>query len=242
MAKKVLTREESLKKGYRELWNLNQRLKNISKLYYISYDGSIYMKSLLHFVEIHATLRYPEKFEHFKGCVIKPNEFFQFGKALKISKLQVEEIMDEDGYHFVFKQSDYPDLSYTMHMTNPMKEMESSYLKEKIIPIFYKRLFEIRDTTKYEQFEESYFPLDNDQVEDLCDAKPVEFKTPYGDTIFLTKQLCLDIKKGDFLQIVKTAKQEIPGGLNEFRVFFMITHDTDMYSSYTLFNRVKRES
>lgn len=238
----MLTREESLKKGYRELWNLNQRLKNISQIYYISYDGSVYLKSLLHFVEVHVTLRYPEKFDMFKGCVVKPNELFQFGKVLKISKLQVEEVSDENGYRIIFSQSDYPSLSYTLHMVNPMKEMEDSYLQKQVRPNFYKRMFELNDPDKYEHFEDPYYPLDNDMVEDLYDSKPVEFTTPYGDNIFLTRQMCLDIKRGDFFQIVKRARQQIPGKLNTYRLFYILAHDTDIYSSYTLYNRVKKES
>lgn len=228
---KILTRSERLKKGYSNLYNLNQKLKNISTLYYIADDGCVYMKSLVPFLETVVYLRYPDIYEDYKYALVTPNKFFDFGKQAKKSKLEIEEIHDEDGVRFVFSQYDREDLRYTLNIVKNTPES----MREKLE---YKRLFEINDTSKYKVYDDPYFPLKDDQVEDLCNAKYLEITLPDDSQIPLTKQLFLDIKKGDGIQLVKVARQKIPGDENKYRSFYMIRHDTDLYTSYTVFNRV----
>lgn len=238
MAGKVLTREDKLRKAYNDLYNLNQRLKNISSLYYISYNGLVYLKATVTFTEVFIKLRYPEKLELFHGCAITPNDFFQFGKKLKKAKLKIEEKGDEEGYRYYLYQEDCPELNYTIHMLNPLADNENNYLKEKIIPKFYKRIFEIQDETKYELYDYPYYPLDVEQVEDLYSSKAINITLPSGDYIELTRNLFLDLKKGDYIQLARVARQPIEFEDNQWRVLFLIEHDTDLYNSYTLFNKI----
>ena len=56
MAKKELTEADIQKKAYGALVNINQRLKNISEGYYISYENGIYLKSLVPFIETYIVL------------------------------------------------------------------------------------------------------------------------------------------------------------------------------------------
>lgn len=232
MAKaKILTREEKLKKTYNELYNLNQKLKNISSLYYIGEDGVIYMKSSVRFLESFATLRYPDKLELFQKAIVTPNAFFDFGKRLKKSKLEIHEIEDQEGYRFELCQSDCEDLKYTLNILNYTTEE----VKEKM---GYKRIFEIQDKNKYDVFDSDYYPLDVDQVEALCNGKYIEVTLPTGDIIPFTKHLFMDIKNGDYIQIAKMARQKLDEEKGEYRAFFLISHDTDLYTSYTIFNKI----
>ena len=102
----------------------------------------------------------------------------------------------------------------------------------------YKRIFDIQDESKYDVFESDYYPLDVSQVDDLCDRQYIEVTLPTGDLIPLTRHLFLDIKKGDYIQIAKVARQTISKEKNEYRLFFLINHDTDLYTKYTLFNKI----
>lgn len=224
---KVLTREECLKKSYNKLYALNQRLKNISSLYYFG-DGVIYMKSLVPFLESFAELRYPDNYLDFNGGIITPNALFDFGKKVKKSKMHIAEINDKDGHRYVFDEAD---LQYILNIV-PYDLDELKHYFE------YKRIFEIQDDTKYDVFESDYYPLDVSQVEDLCDGKFIEVTLPTGDLIPLTKHLFLDIKKGDYIQIARVARQIIDKEKNEYRLFFLISHGTDLYTKYTIFNKI----
>lgn len=228
---KILTREERLKKTYNDLYALNQKLKLISEIYYIDPSGVVYMKSLVPFLESVVTLNYRDKFESFYHAAILPNKLFDFGKRVKKSKMKIEEIQDKEGQRFQFYQTDFPDLTYTLKILS----LEKEYIQKSFN---YKRMFEITDAKKYEIYEDSFYPLDVSQVEDLVDSKFIEVYLPSGDMIPLTKHIFLDIKKTDYIQIRKVARQRIEGPDDVYRTFYIICHDTDLYTKYTLFNRL----
>lgn len=227
---KILTREEKLKKAYTDLYKLNQKLKNISSLYYIGEDGNVYMKSLVPFLESFVKLRYPEKYEFFQRGIILPNKFFNFGKKLKKSKLIIREIDDEEGKRFGFVEDDTGN-AFNLNLLS----LDIETIKRKLE---YKRIFELEDKSKYEIFENNIYSLEDEQIENLFDGKYVEATLPTGDLVALTKHLFLDIKKGDTIQISKVARQAIDTKKKEYRVFFLITRNTDLYTSYTIFNKI----
>lgn len=224
---KVLTREECLKKSYNKLYDLNQRLKNISSLYYIG-DGTVHMKSLVPFLESFVELRYPEHYVDYVGGIVTPNALFDFGKKVKKSKMSIVEKNDKEGHRFEFSEND---LLYTLNIIPYELEDLKKHLN-------YKRFFEIQDNTKYDVFESDYYPLETSQVEDLCNGKYLEVSLPTGDLVALTKHLFLDIKKGDHIQIARVARQTIDKKKNEYRLFFLINHNTEIYTKYTLFNKI----
>lgn len=222
-----LTRDKCLAKAYNRLYNLNQRLKNISSIYYFG-DGVIYMKSLVPFVESFLELRYPDHYADFNGGIVLPNALFNFGKNAKKSKMSITEINDKEGHRFLFEEGEF---NYTLNISPQHMEDLKKDLK-------YKRIFDIQDESKYDVFESDYYPLDVSQVDDLCDRQYIEVTLPTGDLIPLTRHLFLDIKKGDYIQIAKVARQTISKEKNEYRLFFLINHDTDLYTKYTLFNKI----
>lgn len=227
---KILTREEKLKKAYTDLYNLNQKLKNISSLYYIGEDGNVYLKSLVPFLESFVKLRYPEKYTFFQRGIIPPNQFFNFGKKLKKTKLIIREIDDEEGKRFGFVEEDTGN-AFSLNLLS----LDIETIKQKL---GYKRIFELENSEKYETFESNSYSLTSEQIESLINGNYVEVKLLSGDLLALTKHLFLDIKKGDTIQISKIARQMIDEGKNECRLFFLITRDTDLYTSYTIFNKI----
>lgn len=224
---KVLTRDQCLKKSYSKLYDLNQRIKNISSLYYIG-DSVVYMKSLVPFVESFLELRYPEWYMDFRNGIVSPNALFDFGKKAKKSKMSIIEKNDKEGNRFEFCEGD---LLYTLNIIPYELEDLKKYLN-------YKRFFEVKDNTKYDVFEADYYPLETSQIEDLCNGKYLEVLLPTGDLIALTKHLFLDIKKGDRIQITRVARQIIDKKKNEYRLLFLINHSTELYTKYTLFNKI----
>lgn len=227
---KELTREDFIKKQYSELNKINQRLKNISECYYISYDGTIYIKSLVPFVEKMVHLRYPEKIALFYGAMILPNQFFDFAKKAKKTKMTIEETENS----FKFGQEDDPELSITVNIVNMDEKNDEEYRKARVIPKMYKRFFELRGEG-YISYKDcgDFTRLSDDQIDAIVNASPVILN--YNNaSITLTKHLMLDIKKDDSISISRDCYQRID--TRDCRVFYMVKNETDLYDCYTIFN------
>jgi hypothetical protein len=234
MSKKELTEEELLKKEYSNLVKLNQKLKNICSGYYIGYDGMIYMQSLVPFIEKVLVLNEPEKYSRFYGIMIMPNAFFEFTKNAKKTKLIITQT--QNAIHL--GQNDNDELTHTLNVANPYKDIDDKYIREKIYPNMYKRYFELDNDELYHKYPDSDkgYILTSDGVKSLASANPVFLS--FNDTVLtITKQLMMDIKKEDEVYIYRTCYQEMEN--NKYRVFYTIEHVTDLYKSYTIFNTIQ---
>ena len=239
---KILTREDYLKKEYSELVKLNQKMKLISQGYYISHDGTIYLKSLVDFIEVVVQLRYPEKFNFFKGAMILPNQFFAFTKNAKKTKLTLkEEISEEDmtvKYHF--GQENNPELTYTLNIVNQDVSSEETFIESRIIPQMYKRwYFEIESKDNYTLYEdrEVFQSCSNDDIQDLLYPRILSIEA-FGSQLTLTKHLFLDLKKDDKLSISRWGY--IPIDDKNKRAIYRIKHETDLYNSHILFCNLEK--
>jgi hypothetical protein len=113
-----------------------------------------------------------------------------------------------------------------------------------IIPQMYKRLFHIVDFN-HDSSDESYIPypperfldLPEDQVKTLVDAQPL-YKEYNGTTLTLTKHLMLDIKSGDSVAFKRKCYQRIDN--EECRVFYELSHETNIYLSFVIFNTLQK--
>lgn len=235
MAKKELTEFDIIKKQFSKLEKLNQRLKNIASAYYIAYDGTIYMKSLVNFIEKFVHVANPEEIDRFYGCMIMPNELFEFCKNAKKSKLTIN--ATEKAYYF--GQDDNDDVKFTINILNSNKDVDMSYIISSIRPKMYKRFFEIYEKTDmYHIYDDDkeFHPFTEIDVDDIASANPVFIK--YNNTdLTITKHLLLDIKKSDKLSIARIAYVLIDGGMK--RVFYMIKHECELYDTYTIFNTLQ---
>ena len=233
MAKKELTEEEKFKKQYSELVKINQKLKNISEGYYISYDGNIYLKSLVPFIEKFIHLANPESINKLYGSMIMPNSLFDFTKNAKKTKLTILET--ESKIHF--GQNDCDELQYTVNVVNDNLQIDSDFIKAKIIPQMYKRFFTLNND-EYIQYEDNdiFHPLSENEIEALSNSNVVYLE--FNNTILtLTKQLFLDIKKDDKISIRRVCYKNIDNG--KYRVFYMFKQTTDLYDVYTIFNTLQ---
>ena len=233
---KELTRDDIIKKQYSELNKINQRLKNISECYYISYDGTIYMKSLVPFVEKMIHLRYPEKINLFYGAMVLPNQFFDYAKKAKKTKMTIKENTES----FEFGQEDDQDVSITVNIVNTNEKNDEEYRKARIIPKMYKRFFELGGEG-YISYKDcgSFSRLNDEQIDAIANANPVVLS--YNDaSITLTKHLMLDIKKDDVINISRNCYHRIDS--RDCRVFYMLKNETDLYDCYTIFNTLQQIS
>lgn len=235
MAKKELSEFDIIKKQFSKLEKLNQRLKNITSGYYIAYDGTIYMKSLVGFVEKVLHLTNPEEISRFYGCMILPNTFFEFGKNAKKSKLTIN--ATEKAYYF--GQTDDDEITLTINIVNPHIEIDNQYINTSIRPKMYKRFFEIPTDDKYhviDQNEIKFRSFTETEVEEIANANPLFIKFNNCD-LTITKHLMLDIKKTDKLLITQIAF--IPIDEHMKRMFYMIEQECELYTVNTIFNTLQ---
>lgn len=243
---KELTEFDVYKKQYSELQKINQRLKNICSIYYISHTGGIHMKSLVHFLEKVGTLNDPKKIDRFYGAMILPNEFFEFSKNAKKTKLTIDY---SDPTKIIFGQND-SDLTLTINIVNSDPNIDENYIKTRIDPkMDYKRMTELNDASKYYWTPTKYdgemvmppvteYQCTEQDVIDLVDGSPV-FIRDGKVNLTLAKQILLDIKKTDQLKVSWECFQII--NKSTYRVFYMIEQTTDIYSCWTLFNILQSE-
>lgn len=234
MAKKELSEFDILKKQYSNLEKINQRLKNVCSGYYIGYDGVIYMKSIVGFVEKIANLVNPESIEKFRGCLILPNKFFEFSKKAKKTKLTIT--ATEKGYYF--GQDDDDDLQLEIPIQNPNKLIDQDYITTKIKPTMYKRFFEITDENRYFIYEDSgkFTNFSSSDINLIASANPL-YLSYQASNLTITKHLILDVKKTDLLGISRISYQKIDHASN--RVFYMLKQQCDLFDIYTIFNTLQ---
>ena len=234
---KELTREDALKTQYSYLVKINQRMKNICSCYYIHPDGKIYMKSLVDFIEIVGEIRYPEKISNFLGCMILPNKFFEFSKVARKTKLEIVEF-EEDGTKIIqFSQGDSNNpeeyVYYRVNIVNPTLEVDYA---TRIAPEMYRRYTEFGNK-EYHYFNDKdvFFSLTDVDIERLL-KDPIILDI-YGTTVVLTKQLFLDLKKGDNIAIARMCYKKVDS--KKRKIYYDIRHVTDLYESHIFFSIIQ---
>lgn len=235
MAKKELTEFDIIKKQFSKLEKLNQRLKNIASAYYIAYDGTVYMKSLVGFIEKFIRLKNPDDIDRFMGCMILPNEFFEFCKKSKKSKMTITSTVKA----YYFGQDDDEDLKLTLNIVNQKKDIDTQYIEANIKPKMYKRFFDIySDTSGYMIYDdhEEFHSFTDEEVKAIAGATPVFWKFNNTD-LTVTKHLLLDIKKTDKLALARIGYLPIENHMK--RVMYMMKHTCELYDIYTIFNTLQ---
>lgn len=226
---------EDMKKSYSDLVELNQYLKNIASVYYIHYDGVIYMKALVEFTDVLVHLNGSLRLEPFYGCMILPNKLFEFKKEAKKSSL----VFHEEDPSIIKMEDTKTNISIDINKVNlfdedPEKSME--YVNSRIKPEMYKKFFEIDDEKIYTQHPQKdvFHQLTKQEVYRLYKQEPLYVNLYNEGPILITRNLMLDIKEDDSIWIARRC--EIPVDGDAKKVFFMIKHDTNYYTSYTIFN------
>ena len=183
---------DPLKTQFKALKEINQRLKNICDVYYISQTGKIYMHSLVPFIEKIAELDTPEDISLYSSIMYLPNQLFEFTKVAKSTKLLASET--SDSINLGQEDSEEHITLNKIYVPNP-DSCESEIVSNVVIPQMYhqlqKILINLHDYVFIDIGEEDTLDIINNQMISIAD--------PSG-YIALTKNLFPSIKKGDSLQ------------------------------------------
>lgn len=231
---KELSEDQIIKKDYSVLTEMNQRLKNICEIYYISHTGLIYLKSLVPFAEKVILLNDPDMIKTYRGAVCLPNKIFEFKKNAKKSKLVTLQTNNavEHG------QTD-SDLSLRIDIAvrnePEIVRQENSFIQSKIIPMYYTKYFTI--TSNIDTNSLTFTRLSDDDVNDIVSSKMVEVidKDLY---IPITKHLLLDVKAGDAVYYTKLPYSNrmeptfIEGDPD--KTYIMFKNVNQFYTAYTI--------
>lgn len=230
------------KKQFTNLYNLNQRLKHISDVYYISHAGELYMHSTVDFIEKYGKLNIDV--HAFSGCMVLPNRLFEFKKKLKVSKLRIFKYNDKYEFH---GQDDnvleinrlIPHVPYDNELAYiEMVDNEKDLIRTSVIPKLYRKYFEIIQVTNYgdkEDINESKFIMDNIQFENLGEDTVKALTLPDAVTIvnsgisfIITKNLFFDIKKEDELSVSFDISH------TPYKMYNVFKQSNALYDLYTL--------
>ncbi len=228
---KVLSDLTLMKKDYSQMIKLNQRLRYIASGYYIDWDGTIFMQSSVPFVEKVVTLHDPESIGMFRGTMIMPNALFEFSKNAKKTKLTIKK---EDTMIYL-GQEDQQELNHAIHIVCP--SFDALYAKNNVVDKMYKRFFST--SSEFVQYPDSdkLDILPDEMVKKMCKAQAVYYE--YNGTILtLTKHVMLDIKKEDHLSLQRWGYELIEN--DQYRVSYILTQETELYTVKTLFNKVQK--
>jgi len=238
MGKKELSHDELVKKDYVYLTEMNQRLKNMCEIYYISHSGVIYLKSLIPFIEKVAILNDNNSLKIYRGALCLPNKIFEFKKNTKKNNLvvvQTNNFIDHG-------QSDNSEISLRINIAVRHEEeyikQEPAFINTKIIPEYYTRYFEIIDKIGMNVDRLDFIPFTDEMVDDIVSGKLVEISRP-DVYIPITKQLLLDIKKGDSVWYTKLpySNRHEPTFVegDPEKAYIMLKNSNKFYTAYTMF-------
>ena len=219
-------------KAFTNLLNLNQKLKNITSMYYIDSNDHIYIKSLVGFIETEILLLPECNPGPFKDIIINPLELFEFQKNMKgTKKKDYEYSILEEGIK-VYHPEEEDRVILFNKLQNPDKLDSEQMVNVYIKPEFYTKYYDILMASPKVN-EKSWYELSTDAVEELCNSKLITINLG-GVEINLTKQLFEDIKKTDSLSLTR-----LHSTYDEKKEYIFVKHITDMYTSFTIFAQVK---
>lgn len=230
------------KKQFTNLYDLNQRLKLISDVYYISHANELYMHSTVDFIEKFGRLNIDV--HAFFGCMILPNKMYEFKKKLKVSKLRIFKF--DDKYEFHDQDGDIleinrliPHVSYEDESAFISQiEKEKELIRTNIIPKMYRKYFEIiqmadshdkNGTLKSGTYEDN-IPFENLGEESVRILLLPEAVTVIngGISFIITKNLFFDIKKEDELSVSFDISH------TEYKMYNVFKQSNKLYELYTL--------
>lgn len=220
MASKIL--KDPFMTQFKNINAINQRLKLESSVYVLLEDRAIYLECLVPFIEKFGIVNDDLEIDKYLNCGYLPNEFFEFQKKSKKSKMICRETND----HIYLGQSDDNDIQLTLNkifrdeLTDSTKE---DYRVKTIIPKFYNHfnIFKNYIDGKYKKL---------DIVSDLVDGKCVNIDIE-GKSIIFTKQLFPSLKKDDKLNMI------IPPIVTEGqpnKKYILFKEENEFYTMYTL--------
>lgn len=210
------------KKQFSNLYELNQRLKHISDVYYISHDNRLFMHSNIDFIEKYGFIK--SDVSAFHGCMILPNKLFEFGKGLKKSKLKIYKFIDK--YQFEDQDGVMLDINRIIQNNEIDKSREEDYIRKDLIPKLYKKFFELFPDMDFVN-NPNFVNIGEEMVMKLVEPDAVTIKNGSMNYI-ITKNLFFDIKKEDEVSILFNVHH------TDYKIYNIFKQDTSIYDLYTL--------
>ena len=211
---------------FKYITEINQKMKLISEIYYIDRSGTIYMKSLVPFIEKIAFLQpqIEDKIIQYLDCIYLPNQFFKFSKNAKKTKLTYIDEMDK----IILGQNDNNDKLEINKggrlITN--NEQYLNYINENFINRFYTKYSIIKNYINDPEYIQLSDNIINDIINNHCVYHVVD-----DSLITLTKNLFMDIKPSDQI-FIKIANEKEEGFENKrFVIYKMINN---LMTTYTI--------
>lgn len=187
--------EDPLKLQYKSLVKINQRLKYISDVYYISYNNMIFMHSLVDFIEKIAVIKDSLNISSYRGIMYLPNQLFCFTKEAKVTKLTAAETTDK----IILGQTDDDKATIELNKIYQFNDKlkEDDIISNNIIPQMYSRLHTIiKDVDKYKFKDispEIVLSIIDNNLASIVDEES-------GILLSISKNIFHSIKKEDTLQ------------------------------------------
>lgn len=207
--------DKILKTQFNKLKDINQKLKLESDLYYIDRNKMIYLNSLVPFIEKVAILNDDIDIESYDDGLVLPNAFYEFYSKAKKTTMKISK---ETG-QVIFDDKEKSDSYYVLHKVEPEKvPFKNFYTRLDIILHFI-------DST-----EDGFIDLDEEDNESIINSQPYFMDIYEGNTMVVTKNVFLSIKKGDQVSYKKLGK--IIKGKDSYYVLFR--HRTSLMDIYIL--------
>ena len=214
---------EPLKSQYKILKDINQKLKCISDVYYISFENTIYLHSNVDFIEKICIINKDIDISCYSGIMYLPNELFIFTKEAKITKLTTTELQSS----IILGQLEKEDVQIKLNRVYiPNDEIkEEDNIKVNIIPKMYSKFHNY-----FNNINELYFDvIDNVTISSIIKNNVITIND--NDRVFsISKNLFSSLKKEDKLYYSILPKEVE----SENKMYVVYKEETDIMSIYTL--------
>lgn len=221
---------EEIIKQYNNFRDINQKIKNISSLYYIHDSGYILMESLVPFIEKVAIIKPDVQIDQFYNKIILPNQTFAFTSNALKSKLEAE-LIDKNVYMQadVKKGSKLDTDKATLtihHLELDVRNVElimSKLIGDTGIP-FYNNLSLIYDGIR----DSGFIEFSEIEFNDILNSKVSYISDSY---FTITKHIFMSIKKNDSLSYRVLNHRDMD---NDKKRYVLFKKETDIMDIYTL--------
>lgn len=214
---------------YKNIHEINQRLKQESSLYIIlPIDGSIYIESLIPFIHKFGYINKNCQLDKYMNYGYLPNKFFEFTKNAKRTKLIYRETKD----HLYLGQDDNNEIELCLDkiIKNDISKGEVRLAYERIVDEIYKDKRMLIEYTMDENEKMKFMYLSEDQIADIIKSKVIELEILNSKIIF-TKQLFPSLKKTDKLgyAILPQTDEQNPN-----KIYVVFKEENNLYTLFTL--------
>jgi len=219
--------DNSQKIQYKNLEAINKRLKYICDVFYISPHNTIYMHSIIPFIEKIAFINNNVDISEYTDIMYLPNTLFDFTKNAKKTKLSI--INESNNIKLGQKDTDLELILNKLNSPSNITDIENQNIQKNIIPKMYSKLnLFLNDLYKINSLK--FTSITSDEIELICSNNIINIKEE-SLILSLTKNLFQSIKKEDNLSY------SVLSIIDEYyknKKYVLYKKETDIITIYTL--------